>query len=97
MKTVLPINPEPLFVSRYESAVITDVIQANAENAGKDINPWLSGLMANYHHSTGFLWQLDHLSKLGENDMKYSDILRKITGIVFFHSFTKTIDIPKNP
>lgn len=48
--------------------------------------------MANYHHSTGFLWQLDHLSKLGENDMKYSDILRKITGIVFFHGFTKTIN-----
>ena len=64
MKTVLPIKPEPLFVSRYESAVITGVIQANAENAGKDISPWLSGLMANYHHSTGFLWQFDTIKDM---------------------------------
>ena len=64
MKTVLPIKPEPLYVSRYESAVITGVIQANAENAGKDISPWLSGLMANYHHSTGFLWQFDTIKDM---------------------------------
>ena len=64
MKTVLPIKTDPLFVSRYESAVIIGVIQAQADKAEIDITPWLSGLMANYHHSTGFLWQFDTIKDM---------------------------------
>ena len=37
MKTVLPIKTDPLFVSRYESAVIIGVIQAQADKAEIDI------------------------------------------------------------
>ena len=45
-----------------------------------------------YDRSKYNLCHCHHLSEFGENDMKYTDLLRKITEIVFVHGFTKTIN-----
>ena len=63
-KIILPIEENPLFLSRYESSVYFCVIQAQAKKFGKDISPWLAGQMANFHHSTSFLWEFDTIKKM---------------------------------
>lgn len=62
-KVVLPIKEEALFLSMYESSVYFSVIQAQAERMGRDITPWLVGLMANYYHCPNFLWEFDTIKR----------------------------------
>ena len=64
MKILLPVETEPLFVSRFESAVYFSVIQAQAKKYNRDITPWLACQLANYHHSKSFLWQFDTIKDM---------------------------------
>ncbi len=65
-RIILPIDINPIFISRYETSVCFSVIQAQKI----DIEPLVATQMMNFHHSLNFVWEFDTIK-----DMTwYSDI-----------------------
>lgn len=59
-KILLPIEHNPVFISRYESAVPFSVIQAQKI----PIEPLIATQMMNFHHSQNFVWQFDTIKDM---------------------------------
>lgn len=59
-KLLLPIDHNPVFISRYESAVPFSVIQAQQIS----IEPLIATQMMNFHYSQNFVWEFDTIKDM---------------------------------